>query len=121
MSLNIPTLSYTKHVSHRETDRINSAELKSMYHLSGLGVSGSIGLIYRPIQALRIGASFETPTMMSLSMQTEGDMYSTLAPEDILTPESGIISTEMVHPILHWNTKISLCTAKLGNSDKSAL
>lgn len=99
MSLNIPTLSYTKHVSHRETDRINSAELKSMYHLSGLGVSGSIGLIYRPIQALRIGASFETPTMMSLSMQTEGDMYSTLAPEDILTPESGIISTEMVTPL----------------------
>ena len=99
VSLNIPTLSYTKHVSHRETDRINSAELKSMYHLSGLGVSGSIGLIYRPIQALRIGASFETPTMMSLSMQTEGDMYSTLAPEDILTPESGIISTEMVAPL----------------------
>ena len=99
VSLNIPTLSYTKHVSHYETNRIHSAELKSMYHLSGLGVSGSIGLIYRPIQALRIGASFETPTMMSLSMQTEGDMYATLAPEDILTPESGMISTEMLTPL----------------------
>lgn len=99
VSLNIPTLSYTKHVSHYETNRIHSAELKSMYHLSGLGVSGSIGLIYRPIQALRIGASFETPTMMSLSMQTEGDMYATLAPEDILTPESGMINTEMLTPL----------------------
>lgn len=79
LNLNIPTLSYTKNVSLLETDRINSAELKSMYHLSGVGVSGSIGLIYRPIQAIRVGASFQTPTMLSLSVQTEGDMYSNIA------------------------------------------
>ena len=74
LNLNIPTLNYTKHISLLETNRANSAELKSMYHVSGVGVGGTIGLIYRPIQALRLGASFHTPTMMSLSVQTEGDM-----------------------------------------------
>jgi hypothetical protein len=101
LNLNIPTLSYTKRTSHYETSRSNSAELKSMYHLSGLGVSGSIGLIYRPLQALRIGASFQTPTMMSLSVQTEGDMYSTVDGQkyEILTPESGVQTVEMVSPL----------------------
>jgi hypothetical protein len=101
LNLNIPTLSYTKNVSLLETDRINSAELKSLYHLSGVGVSGSIGLIYRPIQAIRVGASFQTPTMLSLSVQTEGDMYSNIAGQkyEVLTPASGVISTEMVSPL----------------------
>ena len=101
VALNIPTLSYTKHVSLTETDRVNSAELKSMYHLSGVGVSGTLGLIYRPIQALRIGASFQTPTIMTLSVQTEGDMYSTISGQkyDVLTPESGIMTTNMVSPL----------------------
>ena len=101
LNLNVPTLSYTKHVSHTETDRINSAELRSMYHVSGLGVNGSLGLIYRPIQALRIGASFHTPTLMTLSVQTEGDMYSTIDGQkyDILTPESGVMSEQMVSPL----------------------
>lgn len=101
LNLNIPTLSYTKNVSLLETDRINSAELKSLYHLSGVGVSGSIGLIYRPIQAIRVGVSFQTPTMLSLSVQTEGDMYSNIAGQkyEVLTPASGVISTEMVSPL----------------------
>ena len=78
LTLNIPTITYSKQVSLQETNRINSAELKSMYYASGVGVSGSIGLIYRPIRYLRIGASFQTPTAMQLSVQTEGDMYSSI-------------------------------------------
>jgi hypothetical protein len=113
LSLNIPTLSYTKNVSLLETDRINSAELKSLYHLSGVGVSGSIGLIYRPIQAIRVGASFQTPTMLSLSVQTEGDMYSNIAGQkyEILTPASGVISTEMISPL---RTSVSVA-GQIGN------
>ena len=101
LSVNIPTLSYTKRTSHYETDRFQSAELKSMYHLSGVGVNGIIGLIYRPIQALRVGASFHTPTMMSLSVQTEGDMYSTVEGKkyEALTPASGVVNSEMVSPL----------------------
>lgn len=119
LNLNIPTLSYTKRTSHYETSRSNSAELKSMYHLSGLGVSGSIGLIYRPLQALRIGASFQTPTMMSLSVQTEGDMYSTVDGQkyEILTPESGVINTQMTSPL---RTSVSIA-GQLGSIGLLAL
>ena len=113
LSVNIPTLSYTKRTSHYETDRFQSAELKSMYHLSGVGVSGTIGLIYRPIQALRVGASFHTPTMMSLSIQTEGDMYSTVEGKkyEALTPASGVVSSEMVSPL---RTSVSVAS-QIGN------
>ena len=101
VSLNVPTLSYSKRVSLLETDRINSAEIKSLYYVTGVGVSGTFGLIYRPIQCLRIGASFQTPTMMSLSVQTEGDLYSTVASQsyEVLTPESGAMSAEMLAPL----------------------
>lgn len=101
VSMNIPTWSYTKHMSLKETDRKNSAELKSMYHASGLGFGGSIGLIYRPTRWMHIGASLQTPTWMSLSVQTEGDMYSTIASQnyEILTPASGVINEEMIAPL----------------------
>lgn len=102
IGLNIPTINYTKHTSLREQNNQNSsAELKSMFHVSGVGVSGSFGLIYRPIQALRIGASLQTPTILSLSRQSTGDMYSTIAGQkyEVLTPESGVMDIDIVSPL----------------------
>ena len=101
IGLNVPTINYTKHTSLQESNKSNSAELKSMFHVSGVGVSGSLGLIYRPIQALRIGASLQTPTVMNLSRQTTGDMYSTIAGQryEILTPESGVMDINIASPL----------------------
>ena len=103
IGLNIPTINYTKHTSLREENKQNSssAELKSMFHISGVGVSGSFGLIYRPIQALRIGASLQTPTILSLSRQSTGDMYSTIAGQkyEVLTPESGVMDIDIASPL----------------------
>lgn len=101
VGVNIPTLSYTKNVSLLETDRVNSAEVKSLYHTTGVGVNATIGLIYRPIQYLRIGASFQTPTYMAISMQTEGDLYATIKGQsyEILTPASGVVSSNMTAPL----------------------
>ena len=106
-SLNIPTINYTKYVSLVESDRKNSAELKSMFHVSGVGISASIGLLARPVEWLRIGASVQTPTELTLSLQTEGDMYSTVngTEYEVLTPASGSISTTYVSPM---RTSISI-------------
>lgn len=119
LSLNIPTISYTKRTTHYETDRINSAELKSIYHLSGVGFGGTIGLIYRPIQALRIGASFQTPTALSLSVQTEGDMYSQINEQkyEVLTPASGVMPDQLTSPL---RTSISLA-GQIGNTGMIAV
>ena len=102
VGVNIPTINYTKHTSLREQNNQNSsAELKSMFHVSGVGISGSLGLIYRPIQALRIGASLQTPTILSLSRQSTGDMYSTIAGQkyEVLTPESGVMDIDIASPL----------------------
>ena len=50
---------------------------------------------------------------MNLSMQTEGDMYSLVDGQkyDVLTPESGVISTEMVAPL---RTSVSVA-GQIGN------
>lgn len=119
ISLNVPTLSYTKNISILETNRINSAELQSMYYISGVGVSGSIGLIYRPIKSLRIGASFHTPTVLALSVQTEGDMYSTIdnLQYEILTPASGTLTSELKSPL---RTSFSMA-GQIGNVGLIAL
>ena len=119
VALNIPTISYTKNISLVETNRLNSAELRSMFHVSGVGVSGSFGIIYRPLRALRLGASFQTPTVMSLSMQTEGDMYTTIAGEDykLSTPASGVHSMKMSSPL---RTSVSVA-GQLGNIGLLAL
>ena len=113
IGLNVPTISYTKHISLVESNRISSAELKSMFHVSGVGVTGSLGLIYRPMRALRVGASLQTPTMMSLSMQTEGDMYATISGEkyEVLTPASGVVSMSVASPL---RTSVSVA-GQLGN------
>ena len=101
IGLNIPTINYTKHTTLQEENKNASAELKSMFHVSGVGVSGSFGLIYRPIQALRIGASLQTPTILSLSRQSTGDMYSTIAGQkyEVLTPESGVMDIDIASPL----------------------
>ena len=119
LALNVPTLSYTKNVTHYETNRTHSAELKSMYHLSGVGVSGTIGIIYRPIRALRIGASFLTPTTMSLSVQTESDMNTRINGQSytLLTPANGVISSEITSPL---RSSISLA-AQIGNEGMIAV
>ena len=100
-------------MTHFETDRINSVELNSLYNLSGVGFGASIGFIYRPVQALRLGASFQTPTMMMLSVQTEGDIHSTIHANkyEYQTPASGTITSEMLAPL---RTSVSVA-GQIGN------
>ena len=53
---------------------------------SGLGFNASVGVIYHPIQWLRVGASFTTPSAMALTTTTYGDLASTLW---YVNPETG--------------------------------
>lgn len=106
VGMNIPSLNYTKHTNYYESSHINSAELKSMFHASGIGVGASLGFIYRPMQCLRIGASLHTPTMMSLSIQTESDMQTQVSGTiyEISTPRE-VYTVELRSP---WRSSVSL-------------
>ena len=101
VSLNIPTLTYTKQISLYESNGSQYAELKSLFHASGVGVNASFGLISRPTQWLRLGVSLHTPTMLAMSVQTEGDVYSNINGQkyEVLTPASGVIDMKYAAPL----------------------
>jgi hypothetical protein len=101
VSLNVPTLTYTKQISLYESNGSQYAELKSLFHASGVGVNASFGLISRPTQWLRLGVSLHTPTMLAMSVQTEGDVYSNINGQkyEVLTPASGVIDMKYAAPL----------------------
>jgi long-subunit fatty acid transport protein len=115
VGLNVPTITYTKRCSLYEYNQSHSAELKSLFHASGVGVNANVGLIVRPTQWLRIGASLQTPTMLAMSVQTEGDVYSKINGQqyEVLTPASGTINTKYAAP-LRSSTSVAFQLKHLG-------
>lgn len=115
IGLNIPTLTYTKQISLYESNSPHSAELKSLFHASGVGVNASFGLISRPTQWLRLGVSFHTPTMLAMSVQTEGDVYSKINEQahEVHTPASGVIDMQYAAP-LRSSASVALQLKNLG-------
>lgn len=57
-------------LKHHELENINSLVL------SGFGVGGSFGLIYRPCGWLRLGASIHTPTLNTVTTSSTGTMWA---------------------------------------------
>ncbi len=74
LGLNIPTMHYQKVTTLTESNNRQNTTLTSELYANGTGVSGSIGLLYRPCQWVRIGAAFQTPTLMDISLQSAGTM-----------------------------------------------
>lgn len=72
-SLNINFLSYYKSTFYSETDpRGNNAYMSNYKYNTeltnnGIGLNLKIGAIYKPINAIRLGVSFQTPTWYSMS------------------------------------------------------
>ncbi len=76
-SVNIQTLVYNKNSRYGE-DFGNSEffKLNSLLSSSGWGVNMNIGVIYRPIDLIRIGVSYRTPTVYSMHDSSKGYMDS---------------------------------------------
>ena len=45
--------------------------------MSGIGINGSFGIIYRPVECLRLGASIQTPTASTLTVGNSGTLSAT--------------------------------------------
>lgn len=68
-------------------DAINSIILEESLQTDGIGINGTFGLIYRPVNLFRIGLSYTTPTIMSMSEESTSSLqvnYNNyyFAPED---------------------------------------
>lgn len=71
--LGIPLLFYRERIRHSEqnpasdNEYFNSFELSQRLNTSGLGVNFKMGVICRPIDWLRLGAAFHTPTYYGIA------------------------------------------------------
>ena len=85
LGLNIRSLSYNKTTAYEEAfTENNTSYMRANTYLTmdGVGVSGTIGLLYQPLQFLRVGLSFQTPVAMNLTTRTDAEMTVKDSPID---------------------------------------
>ena len=75
-SIGIPIYSYTKDQTYSETDASGKTNndfgffrYTEHYTSKGVGINLKLGAIYRPIEKLRLGLSFHTPTFANMTDQ----------------------------------------------------
>lgn len=90
MDFDISNLNYTRNTFYGENmqgayvesnqgieQTTSNWNLQNWYNVSGTGFTYKLGLILRPIQELRIGVAFHTPTYYSLTQQFSGKVNAT--------------------------------------------
>jgi long-subunit fatty acid transport protein len=106
-SLNINVLDYRQTSFHYEEDAGDSIPefknftFKEYFRTRGSGVSGKFGLIYRPVDFLRLGIAFHTPTSFSLTDRYANDMtaqYDGGATTEALSP-NGVFKYRYSNPM----------------------
>ena len=91
-SIGIPFVNYTSDKTYEETDEdssipnFNSMKFREYLNTTGIGFNINIGAIYRVNQAVRLGASFHSPTWLSLTDSYSNDMSSNLTYVGTTTP-----------------------------------
>ncbi|MBL7744504.1 MAG: hypothetical protein JNN00_13625 [Chitinophagaceae bacterium] len=71
-SFGLPIVKYTKENKFREEDatgdndnNFNFYELKETFTTKGVGINGKLGVIYKPVEFVRVGLAVHTPTWYS--------------------------------------------------------
>lgn len=80
-SINIVTLNYNTSFTHKEefsteVSFLNSFNYSGYLNVNGTGVNARIGAIFIPTKSIRIGASVETPTRISINEKFGNDAFS---------------------------------------------
>lgn len=87
-SLGIVDAYYKESSELREWDEQNNIQYFNEFRFdtylrtSGTGYNGKLGIIYKPVNEVRLGASIATPTFFNLSDVFETTMHSSLTYED---------------------------------------
>ncbi len=88
LSVGIVDVYYRESSEHFERDAnnnidyFNSMTFNSTLNTTGTGYNGKIGLIFKPINAIRLGASVHTPTFYNLNDDFRTSMKSWISYED---------------------------------------
>ena len=80
LSIGIQDIDYKEWISHYETGAsgsdLNYFEYMQDLRISGYGANIKLGAIYRPIDEIRIGAAYHSPTWMNLTNEYQPGLYS---------------------------------------------
>lgn len=103
-SVGLPILNYERVSTLTETDATSntsnyfkSATLKEWYTSKGIGLNLKVGLIFKPVESIRIGASIHTPTIYGVKdtydavMETDMENYNAASSVDVSTLNNGQI------------------------------
>lgn len=78
-TFSLPLLNYSRNSQFTESDatasksnNFNYATISETLETKGIGINGKLGLIYKPVEYVRLGIAFHTPTVYKLT-----DKYST--------------------------------------------
>ncbi len=72
-TIGVPIINYDQETTYGESDTTGTIEFfdnlnyREELSTSGIGINLKLGIIYRPVHALRIGVGVQTPTFMGLS------------------------------------------------------
>jgi len=84
-SLTVPVLNYDRTNIFKESDatasttnNFNYFEVTETLETKGYGVNGKVGLIYKPVEYVRVGLAFHSPTFYELT-----DKYTTSITSDV--------------------------------------
>lgn len=121
-SFNVVTLNYDSRFSHQETfsdsaSWITQLDYSGYLQANGTGMNARVGLIYIPFEFIRIGASIETPTRLSINEKFGNDMTNTSI-SGIITPSNGAPSGAndyIVRTPMRANFSLGLVSKKLGS------
>ncbi len=97
-SLGIVDLYYKEYSVLKEWDQDNSIPFLNEFSFTnslrtlGTGYNFKLGMIFKPVQILRIGASLATPTFFSLNDNFETSMMSSVTYEDNETEDYDVMS-----------------------------
>lgn len=119
-SLSIPYISYTSSTSFSEKDYANlnggfqSFNMTQIYENTGLGINLKVGVIYKPINFLRLSVAIQTPTQFSLEEKYTTDFtseFDTVSHEN--TSDLGSFSYKLITP---WraNAGLAFVSKKFG-------
>ncbi|MBR3565275.1 MAG: outer membrane protein transport protein [Paludibacteraceae bacterium] len=101
-------MEYSKEITYTEFfEKGGSFDIVNNYKVSGVGFSGVFGLIYRPVDMLRIAVSYQTPTLMNYREKYYGDLYSIgvlndenkVINQDVHSPETELIKYQLTNPM----------------------
>ncbi len=75
-----------------QDDAINDLLLEESIRSDGIGINGTFGLIYRPVNVFRIGVSYTTPTIMSMSDESTSTLLTNYN-DYLFVPEDTVLGS----------------------------